>query len=62
MAGENKGKTRSEIEQAIDDFARDNPDVAEALEIFGIATSEYERALRALSPTVTYAGSSTQPA
>lgn len=53
--------TKNEIEQAIEEFARENPDVVEALEVFGIATSEYERALRALYPSVTYAGSSTQP-
>jgi outer membrane protein TolC len=52
--------TKNEIEQAIEEFARENPDVLEALEVFGIATSEYERALRALYPSVTYAGSSTQ--
>lgn len=53
--------TKNEIEQAIKEFARENPDVMEALEVFGIATLEYERALRALYPSVTYAGSSTQP-
>lgn len=53
--------TKNEIEQAVEEFARQNPDVMEALEIFGIATSEYERALRALYPSVTYTGSSTQP-
>ena len=57
-----KGTTKTtEIEQAIDDFTRENPDLVEALEVFGIASSEYERALRALYPSVTYAGSSTQP-
>lgn len=53
--------TKTEIEQAVEDFARENPEVMEALQVFGIATSEYERALRALNPSVTYAGSSTQP-
>lgn len=53
---------RTEVEQAIADFAAENPDLVEALEVFGIASSEYERALRALYPSVTYAGSSTQPA
>jgi len=52
---------KNELEQAIAEFARENPDVIEALEVFGIAASEYERALRALYPSVTYAGSSTQP-
>lgn len=52
--------TRTEIEQAVDDFARENADVMEALEVFGIASAEYERALRALYPAVTYTGSSTQ--
>jgi outer membrane protein TolC len=50
-----------DIEQAIEDFARENPEVVEALEVFGIATAEYERALRALYPSVSYTGSSTQP-
>ena len=49
------------IEEAIAEFARENPDVMEALEVFGIATVEYDRALRALSPSVIYTGSSTQP-
>lgn len=51
-----------EIDQAIADFVNENPDLMEALQVFGIASSEYERALRALYPTVTYTGSSTQPA
>lgn len=54
--------TKSDIDQAIQDFAHDNPEVVEALEVFGIATAEYERALRALYPSTTYTGSSTQPA
>jgi outer membrane protein TolC len=40
----------------------ENPDLVEALEVFGIASSEYERALRALYPSVTHTGSSTHPA
>ncbi len=54
--------TKSEIEQAVEAFVRENPDVMEALQVFGIAASEYERALRALSPSVTHTGSSTHPA
>lgn len=54
--------TKTEIEQAVEDFARENPDVMEALQVFGIATSEYEQALRALNPSVTHTESSTQPA
>lgn len=53
--------TKADIDQAIQDFAQENPEVVEALEVFGIATAEYERALRALYPTATYTGSSTQP-
>lgn len=53
--------TNDEIEQAVQDFARDNPEVIEALEVFGIAAAEYEEALRALYPSTTYTGSSTQP-
>lgn len=52
---------KSEIEQAIEEFARENPEVSKALEIFGIAASEYEDALRALYPSTIYTGSSTQP-
>jgi hypothetical protein len=48
------------IAEATEEFARENPDVMEALEVFGIATAEYDRALRALSPSVIYTGSSTQ--
>lgn len=51
-----------EIEQAVQWFTREHPEVMEALDVFGIATAEYERALRALYPTATYTGSSTQPA
>jgi outer membrane protein TolC len=54
--------SKGEIEQAIEEFTRENPDVVEALEVFGIATAEYEQALRALYPSVTHTGSSTQPA
>jgi hypothetical protein len=59
-----KTKTKEEIkqgiEQAVQDFTKENPELAEALEVFSIATVEYERALRALYPSVTYTGSSTQ--
>ena len=48
------------IAEAAEEFARQNPDVMEALEVFGIATAEYDRALRALNPSVIYTGSSTQ--
>ncbi len=54
--------SKSGVEQAIEEFTRENPEVMEALEVFGIATAEYERALRALYPSATYTGSSTQPA
>lgn len=54
--------TKSDLDQAVEEFARENPEVLEALQVFSIATSEYERALRALNPSVTYAGSSTQAA
>ena len=54
--------TNNEIEKTIEDFTRENPEVTEALEVFGIATAEYERALRALYPSATYTGSSSQPA
>jgi len=53
---------KGNIDRAVEEFAREHPDVMEALEVFGIATSEYERALRALHPSATYTGSSTQPA
>ena len=54
--------TKTDIDQAVQDFANENPEVAEALEVFGIATAEYEQALRALYPSETYTGSSTHPA
>jgi outer membrane protein TolC len=53
--------SKTDIDQAIQDFAQQNPEVVEALEVFGIATAEYERALHALYPSVSYTGSSTQP-
>ncbi len=40
-------------------FAAENPELMEALEIFGIASAEYERALQALYPIATYTASST---
>ena len=49
-----------DLDQALKDFAQGNPEVIEAMEVFGIATAEYERALSALYPSVTYTGSSTQ--
>ncbi len=52
---------QKDIDQAIEEFVQENPDVMEALEVFGIAVSEYERALSALNPAATYTGSSTQP-
>ena len=52
----------TKVEQAIEEFTRENPGVVEALEVFGIAAAEYERAIRALYPSETYTGSSTQPA
>lgn len=54
--------TMQDIEQAIQDLTKENPEVAEALEVFRMATAEYARALRALYPAATYTGSSTQPA
>jgi outer membrane protein TolC len=52
--------TKVDVDQAIQDFENENPEVVEALEVFGIATAEYERALRALYPSISYTGSSTQ--
>lgn len=40
-------------------FAAEHPELIEALQLFSIASSEYERALRALYPAVTYAATST---
>lgn len=51
---------KNEIEEAIERFGSENPELVEALEVFGIATTEYERAIRALYPSVIYTGSSTQ--
>lgn len=44
------------------EFAAQHTELMEALEIFGIASAEYERAIRALYPTVTYSGASTNEA
>ena len=51
----------TELDAVLEEFARENPDLMEALETFGVATSEYERALRALAPSLIYTSSSTQP-
>jgi hypothetical protein len=52
----------SQIEDAVAEFVRDNPELLAALQIFGIATSEYERALSSLNPSVTYTAASTRGA
>jgi len=49
-------------EEALAEFAAEHPELMEAMEMFGIASAEYERAIRALYPTVTYSGASTNQA
>ncbi len=46
-------------DEVLAQFAAEHPELMEALQIFGIASSEYERALRALYPTQTYTSAST---
>jgi hypothetical protein len=53
--------SNAQVQDAIADFARENPELMEALETFGVVSAEYERALRALTPAVLYTSSSTQP-
>jgi hypothetical protein len=46
-------------EEMLAQFVADNQELMEALEVFGIASAEYERALRALQPAAIYTGAST---
>ena len=61
MAMTEPATNKTNVEQAIEEFTRENPGVVEALEVFGIATAEYGRAIQALYPSETYTGTSTQP-
>lgn len=47
------------MDDAVEQFEVEHPELMDALRVFGIASAEYEQALRALYPTVTYTGSST---
>ena len=47
------------IEEAIERFTAEHPELVEAMGVFGIASSEYDRALRALNPSIVYTTSST---
>ena len=47
------------LEDALTAFANEHPELMEAMEVFGIASSEYDRALRALYPSAIYTSSST---
>jgi hypothetical protein len=58
----NPAPPKVELDAAAEEFARDNPDIMEALRVFGIAASEYERAIRALHPCVISTGSSSTSA
>ena len=51
--------TPSTLEEAVTLFAAEHPELVEAMDIFGIASSEYDRAIRALQPAIVYTTSST---
>jgi hypothetical protein len=53
-------RTWPPTEEMLAEFASENQELLEALEIFGIASAEYERALSALQPASIRSGSSTQ--
>jgi hypothetical protein len=46
-------------DETLAQFAAENQELMEALEVFGIASAEYERALSALHPAVIYTSTST---
>ncbi|MGH7391937.1 MAG: hypothetical protein ACREM3_21135 [Candidatus Rokuibacteriota bacterium] len=47
------------MDQMLTEFAAENQELMEALEVFGIASAEYERAMSALYPATVYTGVST---
>ncbi len=47
------------LKDALDLFGLEHPELIEAMEVFGIASAEYERAIRALYPSYVYTSSST---
>ena len=48
------------IEDAMARFAEEYPELIEAMNVFGMTSAEYDRAMRALSPSLVRVGSSTQ--
>jgi hypothetical protein len=46
-------------DEMLAEFAAENQELMEALEVFGIASAEYERAMSALYPAAIYTGAST---
>lgn len=51
---------RPELLEMIAAFERENPNLMEALRIFGISSAEYEEAIRALNFAPTHTSTSTQ--
>jgi hypothetical protein len=51
--------TTTPTDEALAEFAAAHPELMEAMELFGIASAEYDRALRALYPVTMYTSTST---
>ena len=47
------------MDEMLAEFAAENQELMEAMEVFGIASAEYARALSALYPAAIYTGAST---
>jgi len=59
MTAQFPGPTDSAIEQAARKFLREHPEAKKALDLFGIAESQYERFLEAQQPVYFYTSAST---
>jgi hypothetical protein len=52
-------KRETSLAKQIADFKKDNPKVAEAMELFGITMTQYQQAIYALNGARVYTSSST---
>lgn len=52
-------KSESTLSQQLDDFKKQNPKVAKAMELFGITLTKYQEALHALYSSHLYQSNST---
>ncbi len=55
-----KNKTENPLPRQLEDFKRQNPKVAEAMELFGITLTKYQETLNALHGLHVYQSTSTE--